>query len=68
MTAPNVIEARGLGKRYRDQWALRDCTMALPGGRVIGLVGPNGAGKTTLLQLAVGVLAASASRVPTSRC
>ena len=59
----NVLEARGLGKRYGNQWALRDCTLALPAGRVVGLVGPNGAGKTTLLQLAVGMLAPSGGEI-----
>ncbi len=54
MTA--VIQADGLGKRYRRTWALRDCTLAIPAGSVAGLVGPNGAGKTTLLRLAVGLL------------
>ena len=52
-----VIAASGLGKAYRRTWALRDCTLAIPAGRVAGLVGPNGAGKTTLLHLAVGLLA-----------
>jgi len=51
-----VMEATGLGKRYGRRWALRDCTLAIPAGRVVGLVGPNGAGKTTLLHLAVGLL------------
>ncbi len=51
-----AIEASGLGKAYRRTWALRDCTLAIPGGRVVGLVGPNGAGKTTLLRLATGML------------
>ena len=55
MTA--VVEARGLGKRYRRLWALTDCTLAVPAGHVVGLVGPNGAGKTTLLNLATGMLA-----------
>lgn len=54
MTA--IIEANGLGKRYGRKWALSDCTLAIPAGKVVGLVGPNGAGKTTLLQLAVGLL------------
>ncbi len=54
MTA--VIETDGLGKRYGDLWALRNCTLALPGGAAVALVGPNGAGKTTLLQLLVGLL------------
>jgi ABC-2 type transport system ATP-binding protein len=51
-----VIDARGLGKRYRSRWALSDCTLSIPAGRVVGLVGPNGAGKTTLLGLAVGLV------------
>ncbi len=52
-----AIQTSGLGKQYRRTWALRDCTLAIPEGRVVGLVGPNGAGKTTLLRLAVGLLA-----------
>jgi ABC-2 type transport system ATP-binding protein len=51
-----VIAASGLGKQYRHTWALRDCTLAIPEGHVVGLVGPNGAGKTTLLRLATGML------------
>jgi len=51
-----VIQASGLGKAYRRTWALRDCTLAIPEGHVVGLVGPNGAGKTTLLSLATGML------------
>jgi ABC-2 type transport system ATP-binding protein len=51
-----AIEASGLGQRYGRRWALADCTLAVPAGRVTGLVGPNGAGKTTLLQLAAGLL------------
>lgn len=54
MTA--VLRAQGLGKRYRSFWALIDCTLDIPAGRVVGVVGPNGAGKTTLLNLAVGML------------
>jgi ABC-2 type transport system ATP-binding protein len=52
-----VLKAVGLGRRYGRRRALQDCTLTIPGGRVVGLVGPNGAGKTTLMHLAVGVLA-----------
>ena len=52
-----VIETSGVGRQYRRKWALRDCTLAIPEGHVVGLVGPNGAGKTTLLRLAAGMLA-----------
>ena len=51
-----AVEAAGLGKQYGRRWALRDCSLSIPPGRVVGLVGPNGAGKTTLLHLAVGLL------------
>ncbi len=54
MTA--VLEASGLGKRYGHKWALSECTLTVPTGKVVGLVGPNGAGKSTLLQLSVGLL------------
>jgi ABC-2 type transport system ATP-binding protein len=61
MTA--VVETNGLGKRYGRKWALHDCTLTIPEGKVVGLVGPNGAGKTTLLHLAVGLLAPSAGSI-----
>ncbi|HUZ19296.1 MAG TPA: ABC transporter ATP-binding protein [Acidimicrobiales bacterium] len=51
----NVLEAGRLGKRYRRTWALRECTLAVPEGRIVALVGPNGSGKTTLLECAVGL-------------
>jgi ABC-2 type transport system ATP-binding protein len=59
----NVIEASGLGKRYRSTWALRECTLAIPAGRMAALVGPNGAGKTTLLTLVVGLTTPTAGMV-----
>jgi ABC-2 type transport system ATP-binding protein len=59
----NVVEARGLGKRYRGTWALRECTLEIPAGRVVALVGPNGAGKSTLLNLAVGLSVPSAGEI-----
>jgi ABC-2 type transport system ATP-binding protein len=61
MTA--VLESQGLGKRYRQRWALTDCTLTIPAGHVVGLVGPNGAGKTTLLNLASGMLAPTSGTI-----
>src|ERR1700729_178275 len=56
----NVIETAGLGKRYRQAWALRDCQLTVPAGYVTALAGPNGAGKTTLLRILAGVAAPTA--------
>lgn len=53
MTA--AVEASGLGKQYGKTWALRDCTLSLPEGRVAALIGPNGAGKSTFLSLVMGL-------------
>lgn len=58
-----AVSASGLGKRFGAVWALRDCDLELPAGRVIAVVGPNGAGKTTLLQLASGLLRPTAGSV-----
>jgi ABC-2 type transport system ATP-binding protein len=52
----SAIVAEGLGKRYGRRWALRECTLEVPEGLVVGLVGANGAGKSTLLHLLVGLL------------
>ncbi len=51
----NVIDTLGLGKRYGDTWALRECTLAIPAGHLAALVGPNGAGKTTLMNMTAGL-------------
>src|SRR5207249_5270245 len=58
-----ALETVGLGKRYGRRWALSDCTLSIPTGRVVGLVGPNGAGKTTLLHLITGLLTPTAGTI-----
>ena len=62
MTASALVTT-DLGKRYRRRWALEDCTLSIPRGRVVGLVGPNGAGKSTLLNLAGGLLTPSSGSI-----
>jgi ABC-2 type transport system ATP-binding protein len=57
-----AIVTEGLGKRFGAKWALRDCSFAVPAGRVCGLVGANGAGKTTLLRLLAGLSRPSTGR------
>ena len=50
-----AVETRELGKRYGKVWALQNCSIEVPTGRVCGLVGANGAGKTTLLRMLAGL-------------
>jgi ABC-2 type transport system ATP-binding protein len=62
-SATPVIDARSLGKRFGSYWALQDCTLRVPPGRVTALVGANGAGKTTLLRLLTGLASPTAGSV-----
>jgi ABC-2 type transport system ATP-binding protein len=61
MTA--ALETIGLGRRYRANWGLRDCSLSVRAGSITGLVGPNGAGKSTLLRLAAGLSRPTAGAV-----
>jgi lipopolysaccharide transport system ATP-binding protein len=47
-------------------WALRDITLRIESGEVLGVVGPNGSGKSTLLQIASGILEPTRGRVRAS--
>lgn len=51
----SVARVAGLTHRYGDTLALRDISLALPAGRMVGLIGPDGVGKSTLLGLIAGV-------------
>ena len=51
----NVIEARGLTKRYKRTVAVDNIDLQIPSGRIVGLIGPNGAGKTTALKAILGL-------------
>jgi len=59
----NVIEATGLGKCYGKSWALKDCTLQIPEGRLAALVGPNGAGKSTLMNMVAGLAVPTAGTI-----
>ena len=48
-TGPGLVEVVGLTKSYRATPALRDYSLSLEAGHIVGLMGPNGCGKTTLL-------------------
>jgi ABC-type branched-subunit amino acid transport system ATPase component len=54
MTAP-LLELRGVTRQFGGVMALRDVSLTIPGGHVVGLIGPNGSGKTTLMNVISGV-------------
>jgi ABC-2 type transport system ATP-binding protein len=54
-----AVEAHDVSKRYRNIWALRNCSFELPSNRIIALVGANGAGKSTLMSIISGMLPAT---------
>ena len=51
-----VIEFNQVTKRYYSLTALRDISLIIPQGEVVGLLGPNGAGKTTFIKLIAGII------------
>lgn len=50
-----TLEVRELGKRYGDQWVLRDVNLQVQRGEVVAVVGESGVGKSTLLNCLAGI-------------
>src|SRR2546430_12603313 len=53
---PISLQATGLAKSYRSRQVVRDLSLELERGEVVGLLGPNGAGKTTAFYMIVGLV------------
>jgi lipopolysaccharide export system ATP-binding protein len=53
----HILKAEGLKKRYRARTVVKDVSLEVRSGEVIGLLGPNGAGKTTCFYMMVGLVA-----------
>ncbi|MCM1525586.1 MAG: ABC transporter ATP-binding protein [Ruminococcus sp.] len=52
----NILEIRDITKKFADRkFALRDISLDLPKGAVMGLIGENGAGKTTLIKIIMNI-------------
>ncbi len=50
-----VIEVKGLAKRFGEKQLFTDLSLQVPKGAIVGVVGPNGTGKTTLFKLILGL-------------
>jgi lipopolysaccharide export system ATP-binding protein len=52
----HILEAKGLSKTYSKRHVVRNLSLHLSTGEIIGLLGPNGAGKTTTFYMLVGLI------------
>jgi lipopolysaccharide export system ATP-binding protein len=59
----SILDARNLAKRYGDRDVVRDVSLSVRSGEVVGLLGPNGAGKTTSFYMIVGLVQADSGAV-----
>jgi lipopolysaccharide export system ATP-binding protein len=57
------LKALGLAKSYKSRPVVRDLSIEVSNGEVVGLLGPNGAGKTTAFYMIVGLVACDAGRI-----
>jgi lipopolysaccharide export system ATP-binding protein len=63
-SVPRVrLEARHLQKSYGGRMVVKDISLSVAEGEVVGLLGPNGAGKTTSFYILVGLVRASAGEI-----
>lgn len=51
-----LLELKGVSRRVSDRFSLRDVTLAVEPGQIVGFVGANGAGKTTTIRAALGLI------------
>ena len=58
-----VLRSAGLFKQYKKRMVVKDVTIRVKEGEVVGLLGPNGAGKTTTFYTIVGMIKPTAGKV-----
>ena len=59
----SVLRAESLYKRYRKRYVVKNVSLEVKQGEIVGLLGPNGAGKTTTFYMIVGLVKPNAGRV-----
>ena len=60
---PSRLVAQGLQKSYGSRKVVKDVSLSVQKGEVVGLLGPNGAGKTTSFYMIVGLVRADAGAI-----
>ena len=58
-----LLELKGVSRHVSDRFSLRDVTLAVEPGQIVGFVGANGAGKTTTIRAALGLIKLDAGEV-----
>tara|TARA_Y100000780_G_C13577793_1_gene375502 strand:+ start:72 stop:824 length:753 start_codon:yes stop_codon:yes gene_type:complete len=61
--AGDGLQARNLAKAFKGRRVVKDVSLSLQRGEIVGLLGPNGAGKTTCFYMMMGLIAVDAGRV-----
>lgn len=59
----NLLELKGISRTVSDRFSLRDVTLAVEPGQIVGFVGASGAGKTTTIRAALGLIKLDAGEV-----
>lgn len=59
----NVLEVKNLKKIYGPRTVVKDVSLSIKSGEVVGLLGPNGAGKTTTFYMIVGLVAVNGGQI-----
>ena len=59
----STLTAQHLAKSYKGRQVVRDVSLSIDSGQIVGLLGPNGAGKTTCFYMIVGLVRADQGRV-----
>jgi lipopolysaccharide export system ATP-binding protein len=59
----SLLRVEGLAKKYRSRQVVKDLSLQVARGEVVGLLGPNGAGKTTAFYMIVGLVPTDAGRI-----
>lgn len=58
-----AVQLTHINKSFGRQQVLRDVTLTIPDGQILGLLGPNGAGKSTLMKILIGLWRADSGEV-----